>query len=53
MNKWKKLLTQVLKSVPKYEFDKLLDNYEGNYMAQEFSCWKRYILYVIRKINSS
>ena len=43
MNKGKTLLAQVLEFIPKYEFDKLVDKYKGNYKAQEFSCWEQYI----------
>ena len=43
MNKGKTLLTQVLEFIPKYEFDKLVEKYKGNYKAQEFSCWEQYI----------
>jgi len=43
MNKGKTLLTQVMEFVPKYEFDKLVEKYQGNYKAQEFSCWEQYV----------
>jgi hypothetical protein len=39
MNKGKTLLTQVFDFVPNYEFDKLVEKYQGNYKAQKFSCW--------------
>ena len=43
MNKGKTLLAQVMDFVPKYEFDKLVEKYKGNYKAQEFSCWEQYV----------
>ena len=43
MNKGKTLLAQVMDFVPKYEFDKIVAKYHGNYKAQEFSCWEQYI----------
>ena len=43
MNKGKTLLAQVMDFVPKYEFDKLVEKYQGNYKAQEFSCWEQYV----------
>lgn len=43
MNKEKKLLAQILEFIPKYKSDKLVDKYKGNYKAQEFSCWEKYI----------
>jgi transposase len=43
MNAGKTLLAQVMDFVPKYEFDKLVEKYKGNYKAQEFSCWEQYV----------
>ena len=43
MNKGKTLLAQVLEFIPKYEFDKIVEKYKGNYKAQEFSCWEQFI----------
>jgi hypothetical protein len=43
MYKGKTLLAQVLEFIPKYEFDKIVEKYKGNYRAQEFSCWEQYI----------
>lgn len=43
MYKGKTLLAQVLEFIPKYEFDKLVEKYKGNYRAQDFSCWEQYI----------
>jgi len=43
MNAGKTFLAQVMDFVPKYEFDKLVEKYKGNYKAQEFSCWEQYV----------
>ena len=51
MNKGKTLLAQVLDFVPKYEFDKLVEKYQGNYKAQEFSCWEQYVCMVFAQLT--
>ena len=51
MNKGKTLLAQVLDFVPKYEFDKLVEKYKGNYKAQEFSCWEQYVCMVFAQLT--
>ena len=51
MNKGKTLLVQVLDFVPKYEFDKLVEKYQGNYKAQEFSCWEQYVCMVFAQLT--
>src|ERR1035437_11083216 len=51
MNKGKTLLAQVLEFVPIYEFDKLVEKYQGNYKAQEFSCWEQYVCMVFAQLT--
>ena len=51
MNKGKTLLAQVLDFVPRYEFDKLVEKYQGNYKAQEFSCWEQYVCMVFAQLT--
>jgi len=51
MNKGKTLLAQVLDFVLRYEFDKLVEKYRGNYKAQEFSCWEQYICMVFAQLT--
>ena len=51
MNKGKTLLAQVLDFVPRYEFDKLVEKYRGNYKAQEFSCWEQCICMVFAQLT--
>jgi len=52
MNSGKTLLAQVLDYVPKYEFDKLVAKYQGNYKAQEFSCWEQYVCLVFAQLTN-
>ena len=51
MNQGKTLLSQVLDFVPKYEFDKLVSKYQGNFKAQEFSCWEQYVCMVFAQLT--
>ena len=43
MNTGRSLLSQILTYMPKYQFDKIIEKYKGNYKAQEFSCWEQYV----------
>lgn len=52
MNSGKTLLSQVLEHIPKYEFDKLVAKYQGNYKAQEFSCWEQYVCMVFAQLTN-
>jgi hypothetical protein len=39
MNTGKTIFTQVMSYIPKYEFDKCVKKYKGNYRVTKFSCW--------------
>jgi hypothetical protein len=43
MNAGKTILSQIMSSVPKYEFDKPVKKYHGNCRICEFSCWDQYL----------
>lgn len=43
MNTGQTILSQIMSFVPKYEFDKLVKKYHGNYRIREFSCWDQYL----------
>ena len=44
MNSGRTVFAQLMDFIPKYEFDKSVDKYKGNYKAQEFSCWEQYVV---------
>ena len=44
MNTGRTILAQLFDFVSKYEFDKSVNKYNGNYKSQEFSCWEQYVV---------
>lgn len=44
MNQGKTILTQLISFIPKYEFDKCVRRYKGNYKVQSFTCWEQFIV---------
>lgn len=43
MNKGKTVFSQVMSSFPRYEFDKKVSKYNGNYRVRNFSCWDQFL----------
>ncbi len=44
MNSGHTVFAQLMGFIPKYEFDKSVDKYKGNYKAREFSCWEQNVV---------
>lgn len=44
MNKGKTVFAQLMELLPKYEFDKCVSRYRGNYKVQRFSCWEQFLV---------
>ena len=44
MNSGRTIFEQLIDFLPKYEFDKLVEKYKGNYKAQQFSCWDQLLI---------
>ena len=44
MNAGKAVLAQIMEFVPKYEFSKSVDKYNGNYKVKTFTCWEQFIV---------
>lgn len=44
MNQGRTVLSQVLDFVSKYEFDKCVKKYKGNYRVRTFTCWEQFIV---------
>lgn len=51
MNTGRILLSQVLTYIPKYQFDKVVDKYDGNYRAKGFSCWEQFVCMVFAQLT--
>lgn len=43
MNKGKYVFAQLVDLLPKYEFDKCVDRYEGNFRVLDFTCWIQFL----------
>ncbi len=43
MNEGKTILSQIMSYLPKYEFDKKVKKYNGNYKMRHFSCWDQFL----------
>jgi len=44
MNQGKTVLSQILDFVSKYEFDKCVKKYKGDYRVRTFTCWEQFIV---------
>lgn len=51
MNIGKTVLTQIVNYIPKYQFDKIVEKYKGNYKAQEFSCWEQFVCMLFAQLT--
>jgi hypothetical protein len=43
MNSGKYVFTQLLQFINRYEFDKFVDKYNGDYRTRDFNCWNQFI----------
>lgn len=43
MNTGKYVFSQILELVNKYEFEKIVKKYNGNYRVRELNCWNQFI----------
>lgn len=44
MNTGRTILSQLLDFTPRYDFNKLVDKYKGNYRVKSFTCWEQFIV---------
>lgn len=44
MNSGRTVFAQLFDFISKYEFDKSVNKYQGNYKSQAFSCWEQYVV---------
>lgn len=51
MNKGKYVFSQLIELFPKYEFDKLVKRYKGNYKVQSFTCWSQFLCLVFGQLT--
>lgn len=44
MNQGQTIFTQIFSLLSKYEFDKCVRRYNGNYKVQKFTCWEQFLV---------
>jgi hypothetical protein len=51
MNTGRTILSQLLDFVSRYEFDKCVDKYHGNYRVRTFTCWEQFIVMAFAQLT--
>ena len=51
MHEGKFVFTQMIKHLSKYEFDKCVKRYGGNYRVKSFSCWSQFLCLVFGQMT--
>lgn len=52
MNIGRTILSQLLDFIPKYEFNKFVDKFNGNYRVKSFTCWEQFIVMCFAQLTS-
>ena len=52
MNKGKYVFAQILELVNKYEFDKCVNRYSGNYRVRDLDCWNQFLQLFFGQLTS-
>lgn len=52
MNIGRTILSQLFDFVSKYEFDKCVDKYQGNYRIKSFTCWEQFIVMAFAQLTN-
>lgn len=45
------VFSQLISLIPKYEFDKCVDKYNGNYRTKDFKCWSQFLCMLFGQIT--
>lgn len=51
MNTGRTILSQLLDFISKYEFDKCVDKYKGDYRVKTFTCWEQFIVMAFAQLT--
>ena len=52
MNIGRTILSQLFDFISKYEFDKCVDKYQGNYRIKSFTCWEQFIVMAFAQLTN-
>lgn len=44
MNQGKTIFSQIFSYINRYEFDKCVEKYNGNYYIKNFTCWEQFLV---------
>lgn len=51
MNVERTVFSQIIEFFPKYEFNKLVTKYNGNYRSRTFSCWDQFLCMAFAQLS--
>ena len=51
MYKGKYVYNQLVSLVSRYDFDKCVDNYKGNYRARDLKCWQQFLMMLFGQLT--
>lgn len=51
MNEGKTIFSQLSSFLPKKEFDKCVEKYQGNYRTRSFTCWDQYLCMLFAQLT--
>lgn len=52
MNSGKIVFSQLTSLFPKYEFDKVVKKFDGNYKVKEFTCWEQFLIMAFAQLTT-
>ena len=51
MNTGRTILSQLFDFISRYEFDKCVNKYNGNYRVKTFTCWEQFIVMAFAQLT--
>ncbi len=51
MNEGKLIFSQLISFLPKRQFRRIVDKYEGNYRVRNFSCWDQFLCMLFAQLT--
>lgn len=51
MNQGRYVFAQLMDPVPRYEFNKCVRRYKGNYRTRKFSCWQHFLCFSFSQLT--
>lgn len=51
MNQGRTVFSQIIDFMPRYEFDKFVKKYDGNYRCRTFSTWDQFLCMIFAQLS--